>query len=239
MKRFSILLIFMTILVVNMNAQRTYALLTGVSNYGDEQLNLHNTTKDVKQLKTVMDKLGVVCGVSTSKNVTQANITKRLNTIIEAAKPEDRIIFYFSGHGTTGGFLMSDQQLFNYSDLIKILSKAKTKNIFCFIDACRSGSVATDSYAMSDSDKARITFVMSSRPDELSIENDWIGNGYFTQAMLKGLRGMSDKNHDKRITLIELFKYISNDVTARTKNGQHPQLIGPGSAQNTVIANWK
>jgi len=239
MKRFSILLIFMTILVVNMNAQRTYALLTGVSNYGDEQLNLHNTTKDVKQLKTVMDKLGVVCGVSTSKNVTQANITKRLNTIIEAAKPEDRIIFYFSGHGTTGGFLMSDQQLFNYSDLIKILSKAKTKNIFCFIDACRSGSVATDSYAMSDSDKARITFVMSSRPDELSIENDWIGNGYFTQAMLKGLRGMSDKNHDKRITLIELFKYIYNDVTARTKNGQHPQLIGPGSAQNTVIANWK
>lgn len=229
----------MTILVVNMNAQRTYALLTGVSNYGDEQLNLHNTTKDVKQLKTVMDKLGVVCGVSTSKNVTQANITKRLNTIIEAAKPEDRIIFYFSGHGTTGGFLMSDQQLFNYSDLIKILSKAKTKNIFCFIDACRSGSVATDSYAMSDSDKARITFVMSSRPDELSIENDWIGNGYFTQAMLKGLRGMSDKNHDKRITLIELFKYIYNDVTARTKNGQHPQLIGPGSAQNTVIANWK
>ena len=228
MKRFSILLIFMTILVVNMNAQRTYALLTGVSNYGDEQLNLPNTTKDVKQLKTVMDKLGVVCGVSTSKNVTQANITKRLNTIIEAAKPEDRIIFYFSGHGTTGGFLMSDQQLFNYSDLIKILSKAKTKNIFCFIDACRSGSVATDSYAMSDSDKARITFVMSSRPDELSIENDWIGNGYFTQAMLKGLRGMSDKNHDKRITLIELFK-----------NGQHPQLIGPGSAQNTVIANWK
>lgn len=239
MKRLSILLIFMTILVVNMNAQRTYALLTGVSNYGDEQLNLHNTTKDVKQLKTVMDKLGVVCGVSTSKNVTQANITKRLNTIIEAAKPEDRIIFYFSGHGTTGGFLMSDQQLFNYSDLIKILSKAKTKNIFCFIDACRSGSVATDSYAMSDSDKARITFVMSSRPDELSIENDWIGNGYFTQAMLKGLRGMSDKNHDKRITLIELFKYIYNDVTARTKNGQHPQLIGPGSAQNTVIANWK
>lgn len=232
-------MLFMTILVVNMNAQRTYALLTGVSNYGDEQLNLHNTTKDVKQLKTVMDKIGIVCGVSTSKNVTQANITKRLNTIIEAAKPEDRIIFYFSGHGTTGGFLMSDQQLFNYSDLIKILSKAKTKNIFCFIDACRSGSVATDSYAMSDSDKSRITFVMSSRPDESSIENDWIGNGYFTQAMLKGLRGMSDKNHDKRITLIELFKFIYNDVTARTKNGQHPQLIGPGSAQNTVIANWK
>ena len=51
MKRFSILMLFMTILVVNMNAQRTYALLTGVSNYGDEQLNLHNTTKDVKQLK--------------------------------------------------------------------------------------------------------------------------------------------------------------------------------------------
>lgn len=239
MKRLSFLWIFIAMLAMNVNAQKTYALLTGVSNYGDEQLNLLNTTKDVKQLKTVMDKLGVVCGVSTSRNVTQANITKRLNTIIKAAKPEDRIIFYFSGHGTTGGFLMSDQQLFLYSDLIKIFSKAKTKNIFCFIDACRSGSVVSDSYGMSNSDKARITFIMSSRPDELSIENNWIGNGYFTQAMLKGLRGMSDNNHDKRITLIELFKYIYNDVTARTNNGQHPQLIGPGSAQNAVLATWK
>ena len=92
---------------------------------------------------------------------------------------------------------------------------------------------------MSDADKGRISFVMSSRPDELSIENNWIGNGYFTQAMLKGLRGMSDNNHDKKITLIELFKFIYKDVTARTDGGQHPQLIGPGSAQNSVLASWK
>ena len=239
MKRLSVLLLLVALLAVNVSAQKTYALLTGVSNYGDEKLNLKNTTKDVKQLKAVMDKIGVVSGVSTSRNVTQANITKRLNDIIKVAKPNDRIIFYFSGHGTTGGFLMGDQNLFAYSDLIKVLSKAKTNHIFCFIDACRSGSVVSDSYGMSDADKGRISFVMSSRPDELSIENNWIGNGYFTQAMLKGLRGMSDNNHDKKITLIELFRFIYKDVVARTDGGQHPQLIGPGSAQNSVLASWK
>ena len=50
---------------------------------------------------------------------------------------------------------------------------------------------------------------------------------------------MSDNNHDKKITLIELFKFIYKDVTARTDGGQHPQLIGPGSAQNSVLAAWK
>ena len=215
MKRLSVLLLLVALLAVNVSAQKTYALLTGVSNYGDEKLNLKNTTKDVKQLKAVM------------------------NDIIKVAKPNDRIIFYFSGHGTTGGFLMGDQNLFAYSDLIKVLSKAKTNHIFCFIDACRSGSVVSDSYGMSDADKGRISFVMSSRPDELSIENNWIGNGYFTQAMLKGLRGMSDNNHDKKITLIELFRFIYKDVVARTDGGQHPQLIGPGSAQNSVLASWK
>ena len=38
MKRLSVLLLLVAFLAVNVSAQKTYALLTGVSNYGDEKL---------------------------------------------------------------------------------------------------------------------------------------------------------------------------------------------------------
>ena len=83
--------------------------------------------------------------------------------------------------------------------------------------------------------------MMSSRADEYSKENNWIGHGFYTQALLKGLRGKADKNADRQITLMELFKYVYNDVTARSKDYsqiQHPVLIGPSSSYDTVITIW-
>ena len=123
---------------------------------------------------------------------------------------------------------------------MKILSKAKTREVFCFIDACLSGSVSSTEYDWADAHKG-VTFMMSSRADEFSIENNWIGHGFYTQALLKGLRGKADKNDDRQITLMELFRYVYNDVTARTHNykqTQHPVLIGPSSSHDTVITRW-
>ena len=108
-----------------------------------------------------------------------------------------------------------------------------------------SGSAQSDvasNYAFSGNTTHKgLTFVVGSRADEYSFENSWVGHGFFTKALLKGLRGMSDKNSDRKVTLKELFDYIYNDVTARTKNTkspQHPQLIGPSSSYNTVITSW-
>lgn len=234
------LLVLVTLISFEINAQKTYALLTGVSNYGIEGVNLQNTTKDVKQLKNVLEKQGIVVTTLTSSNATGINIEKKLKAIIQLAKPEDKIIFYFSGHGDTGMMLTYGPESFSYSDLMKILSKAKTKEVFCFIDACMSGSVMEDKCDWTDTFKG-FTFMMSSRADEYSVENNWVGHGLFTQALLKGLRGKADKNDDRKITLMELFKYVYNDVTARTKNSedvQHPVLIGPSSSHDTVITKW-
>ncbi len=243
MRRISFIIAFLLIFIANAGAQRTYALLTGISNYGVAEANLSNTTKDVKELQQIFDKQEASTTVLTSSYANHDNIVNKLNAIVTLAKEEDIIVFYFSGHGDTGGFISYGLELFKYSELVEILSVAKAKNIFCFIDACLSGSVSdlmgtTYSYG---SNKSRIVFMMSSRADELSMENTWLGNGFFTKAMAKGLRGKADANGDRKVTVAELFSYIYTDVTNRTKDykqQQHPQLIGPQSSFTAVLANW-
>ena len=188
----------------------------------------------------MFDKQGMIVTTLTSSNATISNIEKKLNAIIQLAKPEDKIIFFFSGHGDTGMILAYGPESFYYRDLMKMLSKAKTKEVFCFIDACMSGSVTPTEYEWADAHKG-VTFMMSSRANEYSTENNWIGHGFYTQALLKGLRGKADKNEDRQITLMELFRYVYNDVTARTqkyRQVQHHVLIGQSSYHDKVITKW-
>lgn len=244
MKRLSLIMFLLFTLLLGVNAQKTYALLTGISNYGDESVNLASTTKDVESLRQVLLNQKAKVTISTSKYATYQNIMKRLDAIIQLAKPEDTIIFYFSGHGDTGCFVAYGLTAFMYSDLIKKLSKAKAGHVFCFIDACKSGSVASassNSFGWGQNIGEKITFFMGCRANEYSYENQWLGHGFFTQALLKGLRGKADANGDRKITVRELFDYIHSDVVARTKDRQmpqHPQLIGSPNNFNYVLAKW-
>lgn len=241
MKRLFLLISMTLIIVIGVSAQKTYVLLTGISNYGDTTLNLSSTTKDVKTLQKVFRKLGYTVSVNTSRYATGEEIDKKLDAIISKAEPKDAIIFFFSGHGDTGGFITYGPQKYPYSLLVNKLSKARTNNIFCFIDACRSGSAMNTGTSYNWNSGNKITFFMSSRAEEYSLENQWIGHGYFSQAMQKGLRGKADSNGDRKITVMELFRYMHADVVRRSKNTkyqQHPQLIGPRSMMDYVLAKW-
>lgn len=243
MKRISSIIVMLMLVALSIQAQKTYALLAGVSNYGVDSINLISTTKDVKQLKQVFDNQNVKSAVLTSKYANHDNIVIKLNAIIKLAKPTDNIIFFFSGHGTPGGFVPSDRSFFNYQELVDILKKAKVANIYCFIDACMSGSVksiAANNYGIGES-APNICFMTSSDATELSKEDAWIGHGYFTKALLKGIRGMSDVDSDKNVTLSELFDYVYKDVVFRTRNSkqaQHPQLFCPSGMKNTILTKW-
>lgn len=245
MKKISLLLMALMFVFLQVDAQRTYALLAGISNYNAANVNnLSSTTNDVKEMQTVLKNQGAVVATITSKYVTPENVMKKLDAIVKLANPQDKIIFFFSGHGTTGSIVCYGPELMSYKALINKLSLAKTKNIFCFVDACMSGSVTDDAgsdYSWGQASGNKITFMMGSRANEYSLENRWLGNGYFSQALLKGLRGKADTNGDRKITVSELYKYVYMDVTERTKNTknpQHPQLIGPKSNFEVVLTKW-
>lgn len=246
MKKLLSIIMLLFVMTATMFAQHTYVLLAGVSNYGDEDANLAQTTKDVKAIKDVFDKQSnTTVAILTSKYASASNIQQKLNAIVKLAKQQDKIVFCFSGHGTTGGFVSYGPELFPYKVLVQTLSQAKAREVVCFIDACKSGSVQGDpatNYSFTNSSAhPGVSFIVASRADEISWENGWVGHGFFTKALLKGLRGMSDKNKDRNVTLKELFDYIYNDVTARTKATQapqHPQYLGPSSMYNCVITRW-
>ena len=243
MKRLTSIFLMLILVALSIQAQKTYALLAGVSNYGINSINLPSATKDVKQLKKVFDNQGFTSALITSKFANRDNIIMKLEAIIRLAKPKDKIIFFFSGHGSPGGFVPSDRSFFNYQELVDIFKKAKAQNIICFIDACMSGSVksiSNNNFGI-ENGKPNICFMTASDATEFSTESRLVGHGLFTKALLKALRGMSDKNADKEITLGELYSYIYNDVVNRTqdsKSEMHPQLICPDSMKGIVIAKW-
>jgi uncharacterized caspase-like protein len=89
--------------------------------------------------------------------------------------------------------------------------------------------------------------MVSSRPEETSksVNLPHWKHSIFGQAVIKGLRGMADKNRDRSVTLIELYEYVYNEVVSRMNGSrevggmvQHPQLICPSRANNVVLAKW-
>jgi uncharacterized caspase-like protein len=243
MKKLTTFIMVLAFAIANTFAQKTYVLLTGVSNYGNADLNLSNTTKDVKALQKVFDNQGAKTVLVTSKFATRAKILEKLDAILTVAKEEDMIIFAYSGHGTEGamatyGADVSPSNMLSYREFVNHLKASKTKKVFCFIDACKAGSVVetSDLYEWSNDGNAGLTFFLACAADEYSYENDWVGHGYFSKALIKGLRGMADTNGDKKVTVFELFKYIHADVKRRSS--QTPKLVGPRSQHDTVLTDW-
>lgn len=240
MKRTILSLLLAVITVISLNA-RTFVLVTGVSNYGNEDINLSQTTKDAKRFKEVMETQTKDIILLTSKNVTRANMLEKLRAICNRAQKGDRIIFFYSGHGMPGAICGYDLAI-SYDDIVNTLSESEASEKICFIDACHAGTMAKsatdDSWTQSVKCAKDQAFFVSCRSDEFSVESSILGAGFFTQALLKGLQGKSDKDTNKQITVIELFRYIYGDVLKRSKEEQHPQLIAPKSMYNVVVTKW-
>ncbi|MDO5395453.1 MAG: caspase family protein [Bacteroidales bacterium] len=240
MKRLSLLLLICIVSILGLNA-RTFVLITGVSNYGNEQNNLGQSTKDAKRFKELMLTQTKDITLLTSSNVTRANVLEKLRAICNRAQAGDRVIFFYSGHGTPGAICGYDANI-TYNDLMNVMSTSAAKEKMCFIDACFAGTItgaATESSGTDDiRSKPGQAIFISSRPTEISRESPILGAGFFTQALLKGLRGKADKDANKQITVLELFKYIYGDVVKRSKGAQHPQLIAPKDMYNAVVGKW-
>lgn len=222
---------------------RTYVISIGVSSYQNSQNNLSQTTKDAKAFKDVMENQTKNIIILTSKYANKSNVLEKLQAICNRAQRGDQVILFFSGHGYPGGIVVYDDYI-SYQELNNILSGSSASAKICFVDACHAGSVESvegRSKVYKAPTTGNIIYMMSSRADEYSMEHPWVGHGFFSQALLKGLRGKADANGDKRITVKELFVYVYNDVqhtTASMGDTQHPQLIGVKSVANAVVIDW-
>lgn len=234
MKRILYLLLFSLFLSTQCLWARTYVLVVGVSNYGDPNVNLTQSTKDAKAFKELMMKKSRDVSLLTSSYANHDNILATLKKIADRTQEDDRIIFFYSGHGYKDMICAYGGSVY-YREIVSILASARSKQKICFIDACLSGtvsSVLTSGGRMKYDD---ICFLVSSRADESSIESPLLGAGFLSQSLLKGMRGKGDKNSNGEVTLLELFNYVAYDVAKRSNGSQHPQFYGSQKMQSIVI----
>lgn len=233
-------------------AQKTYAIITGVSNYEGTANDLNQSTKDAKSLATLYKSKGATVVLLTSQNARRDNVIGAIRKVKATATANDHIIFSYSGHGLENiicTYASSPEQMLTYNDLFKELDQCEAKDIVCYIDACYSGSAVNGmhSKAMEDEDlkawtkllKANPRYIvyLSSRSDETSAESPLVGAGYLTNGIMKGLRGKADANGDKMITAMELFRYVHKDVLVHNPK-QHPQLVTSKALYDNVLMSW-
>lgn len=254
MKRLFSTIIAMLLLCMTAEAQKTYAIITGVSNYEGDQNDLAQSTKDAKRLASLYNTKDATVVLLTSKNATRANVIAAIRKVKAVANANDHIVFSYSGHGMENyicTYVSGGSKMLAYNELFSELDKCQAKDIVCYIDACFSGTAVSNmnTKEMTTKDMNRIAWktivknnpryivFLSSRSDELSAESPLVGSGFLTNGVIKGLRGKADSNDDKKITVMELFKYVHKDVQLHN-NKQHPQLVTSKSLYDNVLMSW-
>lgn len=235
MKKIISIFVLIFAFVLTASAQKTYAIITGVSNYEGTSNDLYQSTKDAKNIANLYKSKGATVILLTSKYATRDNIIGEIRKLSKTVKSNDKVIFFYSGHGmenTICTYTSSGKQMLTYADFFKELDQCPANDIVCYIDACFSGTAVK-----SMGNKSKYTLFLSSREDEVSGESGLIGAGLMTNAIIKGLRGKADANNDKKVTSMELFKYVHADVKLH-KQSQHPQLVTMQSKYDNILMAW-
>ena len=187
-------------------------LCVGISEYQDPRLNLRFADDDAIALKAAFETQHSLYSAVDVVTLTDAQATRdavkaALNKLIEQATPNDTILIDLSGHGWR-----SDERTFYFatyevnrndvantalpwSDVVERLAllAQKSKRIIVLVDACHSGSAATNQELVKAGLLANsgITFFSSSQGSELSLELADAQHGAFTLAVLEAINGQA------------------------------------------------
>jgi uncharacterized caspase-like protein len=206
-----------------------YAVIIGISKYLDPQINaLQFSNRDAQ---VFADFLMSASGGSVPKQnikllidaaATTGEVDKAIIWLKDNCQPDDKVFFYFSGHGALENESMfRDGYLICYNTpatafvrmglSIDWLNKMtgtisdKKANVIIITDACHSGRVANSQFKgsilvgeqlMNAAEKE--IRMASCTPEQLSIEkSDWGGGrGVFSYHLINGLQGgLADKDH--------------------------------------------
>lgn len=231
----------------NEQYNKSKALLIGITDYSDP--NFPSLPFVKQDIKIVGEKLKKDFNFEITlliTNTNKAHIVTALQDFLNNAEKNDRIILYFSGHGTSigeAGFLVPSDGVssnkvqtcisFEYlTDWInKLITQKKIKHLLIILDSCQAGLGV---YSKSDSESPIVEIskydgahmMTAGLLNQKAIaEND---NSIFTKFLVKGMSELGDYNRDDVVTLSELLVYVQNNVSnyAKTRYGvtQTPML---------------
>lgn len=192
----------------------------------------------------------------TNEKATEAQIGSALYWLFSDSEEGDLAIIYFSGHGdvetkfTKNGYLLAvDVNKSTYmaggaisirdlQDIITNLTTDKKVQVLLITDACHSGNLAgtetggtlTTAAALANPFGKDVK-IMSCKADEVSLEDERWGGGHsvFSYYLLEGLRGLADVDEDRKVSLLEIERFLQDSVrhaTAILDRRQTPVTYG-------------
>lgn len=237
----SLLTLLILMLASALMKAETYVVCVGIGNYAHPKIkDLNKTENDAKAIAEFFKKGTRNVITITGRYATKSQILKVLKSQFSQASANDRIIFYFSGHGYPGGFAPYDmvprQDGLTYQEIVEIMNESEAREKLVFADACNSGALRRHNF--SSPGNVNLLFFLGSRGNENSIESIYLINGIFTRYLLRGLGGGADKDGDRKITASELFQYVNSIVRNHTHGEQHPVMWGKFD-NDMVIVEYK
>ena len=244
------LLLFILLALSSLSAtgRTIYVLSVGIRDYRYIS-DLQKTENDAREFSELYMTHTKNVTTLLGSQATRENILSSLRSCFAKAGADDIVVFFFSGHGDKGGLCAYDTKgrstLVTYAEVQKAIGSCKAANKQLFIDACYSGGLRDGKKTARPATTARpplsdtqgIMLFLSSRTGETSQENRWADNGFFTQYLIKGLKGAADTDSDRIITAKEIFIYVSAKVSERTRKKQTPVMWGKFN-DNMHILNW-
>ncbi len=231
----------------------SWALVVGINDY-DAVQDLNYAVEDALAIKNMLiNQFGFKRSnvrYLIDKEATQSNIKRELSNLRKKAGENDRVIFYFAGHGETEelgidegdiGFLLpsdADADDLYYSaidmeELKRISKMSKAKHMLFLVDACYGGLAAVNTRALSTSspnyidkikkESARQVITAGGKEEKVIEKDEW-EHSAFTKNLLAGLKdNKADQNQDGYITGSEIGLYLQEKVSFDTENYQTPQ----------------
>lgn len=239
---------------------KNYAICIGINNYKYAP-PLNFAVNDAKDIKTALLNQGFDTVILlTDSQATRVKIMEAFEYIRNVVTKEDRIIFYFAGHGDTlqgkddikKGYLIPvdcDYKSYLskgiYMGILKELADlCQSKHILFILDSCYSGySLKRDlksnikKYYKKLANLRSVQVISSARKEETAGEVN--GHGIFTKYLLECLNGKY-KKEDNILTVTDIFDYCRDKVGKETNGQQMPQYsLLEGEGEMLFVPNYK
>ncbi|GEM_PF-62513 len=227
----------------------SWAAVIGINRYRHPALKfLDAAVGDAQRVRAALLRLGFPANqvfTLTEGQATKAAIENLLaDRLRRLAQPEDRVVVYFAGHGTTEklrgdveeGYLLpvdaDPENLFataiSMTALKQIAARQRAKHVLFAVDACYSGYAIYKTRGITNpalveelTRRPAIQILTAGRAGDLAQERD--GQGLFTKVLLAGLEGQADQRGWGWVSLNQLGEYVQARVFAESDKRQLPQ----------------
>ena len=224
--------------------EESHALVIGASNYTNGWPKLPGVIDDVYAVRDALEMHGFIVHIvedPADYNALDDAFTSFISKY--GRKPDNRLLFYFSGHGHTeknygeemgyivptvspnpnrdlDGFLdtaMDMQQIEVYAKRIR------SKHALFLFDSCFSGSLFALSRAIPENISYKTAKPVRQFITSGSAEEEVPDRSIFRRQFVAALNGEGDTDGDRYITAIELGEFLQKSVVNYSRNAQHPQ----------------